>query len=51
MLYPLLTFFGLQYFFANYWISTISALAVFVWKNTSKPKDCGCSTKKPQNEV
>lgn len=50
MLYPLLTFFGLQYFFSNYWISIISSLVVFFWVNTTKNDDCSCNTKKPQIE-
>jgi hypothetical protein len=49
MLYPLLTFFGLHFFFANYWISSISAIAVFIINNSTYERDCGCDTnQKPQ---
>jgi len=49
MLHPLLTFFALQYFFQNYWISSISSLAVFIYVNSSYKKSCGCDVdKKPQ---
>ena len=49
MLYPLLTFFGLHYFFGNYWISSIASFAVFIYVNSSYKKDCGCDTnEKPQ---
>ena len=49
MLYPLLTFFGLHFFFSNYWISLISAIAVFIINNSSYERDCGCDTnQKPQ---
>ena len=51
MLYSLLTFFGLQYFFNNYWISSISAIVALILENTRIIKrDCNCSTKKPQED-
>jgi hypothetical protein len=51
MLYSLLSFFGLYFFFGNYWISSIVAIIVFIIENTkiTKEKDCGCdSEEKPQ---
>lgn len=51
MLYSLLTFFGLQYFFENYWISCITAFCVLIIQNTKiirQDKGCGCDAKKPQ---
>jgi hypothetical protein len=51
MLYSLLSFFGLYFFFENYWISLIVAFFVLIIENTKivKQKDCGCdSEEKPQ---
>ena len=49
MLYPLLSFFALQFFFQNYWISSIVSFIVFVISNSSYKKDCNCNTEqKPQ---
>jgi hypothetical protein len=50
MIYPLLTFFALQFFFSNYWISSISAFVVFIISNSSyKKEDCNCKMEeKPQ---
>jgi|688.fasta_scaffold1885973_2 hypothetical protein len=49
MLYSLLTFFGLHYFFNNYWISSIGGIFVFIIENTKILKSkCGCDTEKPQ---
>jgi hypothetical protein len=51
MIYSLLTFFVLQFFFNNYWISTIGAFIVLVIANSNIEKqDCDCDTKKPQND-
>jgi hypothetical protein len=54
MLYSLLTFFGVHYFFGNYWITSISTIIVFIIENTKiiKQKDCGCgSEEKPQKDT
>jgi hypothetical protein len=49
MLYSLLTFFGLHYFFENYWLSFITAFLVFIIENLKIIKqDCNCKNKKPQ---
>ena len=50
MLYPLLTFFGLYFFFDSYLISSIASFIVFIIVNTKVIKDnCGCdSEEKPQ---
>ena len=49
MLHALFCFFVLQFFFENYWISSIVSFVVFLLSNTSYKKDCGCDTnQKPQ---
>jgi hypothetical protein len=55
MIYSLLTFFGLHYFFHNYYnveypgtISVATALVVLLIENTKFKNSCGCSSKKPQ---
>ena len=47
MLYSLLSFFGLQYFFNNYWISYSVAIIVLIIENTEIIKNkCGCKNNK-----
>ena len=50
MLYSLLTFFGLQYFFGNYWISFPMTIIVLIIDSLKIIKDnCDCDTdNKPQ---
>ena len=53
MLYSLLTFFGLQYFFSNYWISFPIAFIALIIENLKIVKEnCNCDTnKKPQDPI
>ena len=52
MLYSLLTFFGLHYFFENYWLSFITAFAVLIIENLKIVKqNCNCDSKKPQKDT
>lgn len=53
MLYSLLTFFGVQYFLGNIWLSATLSIVTYMIENTViKKKDCNCNTsKKPQIDV